>query len=227
MADNCPLGGAVEPGWASRARHAGTYDENWRKYEAPLLPADFFADFFQAAPERQVMDLKGGEPIRITGLYEAGDYRFRLPQVNRVAEIMAYRASCLNLVVNAIILWNTVYLSRAVDYIRSQGIIISDELLSQVAPLPWAHIAPIGDYLWNEIDRPLERLRPIRAKPLQSKQLQIPLSVYYCRNAHGAPIWTVELGPWRSHHVQISSASQLRMLHAQREVRPADLQENG
>ncbi|CAN7608218.1 Tn3 family transposase [Pararhizobium sp. LjRoot235] len=28
---------------------------------------------------------------------------------------MAYRASGLNLVVNAVILWNTVYLSRAVD----------------------------------------------------------------------------------------------------------------
>ncbi|WP_163595153.1 Tn3 family transposase, partial [Klebsiella pneumoniae] len=71
--------------------------------------------------------------------------------------------SGLNLVVNAIILWNTVYLSRAVDYISSQGIIIPDELLSQVAPLPWAHIALTGDYLWNEIDRPLERFRPIRA----------------------------------------------------------------
>ncbi len=69
---------------------------------------------------------------------------------NRVAETMAYRASGLNLVVNAIILWNTVYLSRAVDYIRSQGIDHSrPRLLSQVAPLPWAHIALTGDYLWN------------------------------------------------------------------------------
>jgi len=25
------------------------------------------------------------------------------------------------------------------------------------------YIALIGDYLWNEIDRPLERFRPIRA----------------------------------------------------------------
>ncbi|RFB85316.1 hypothetical protein B5K11_30395 [Rhizobium leguminosarum bv. trifolii] len=36
--------------------------------------------------------------------------------------------------------------------VRGQGIVIPDELLSQVAPLPWAYIAPIGDYL-----------RPIRA----------------------------------------------------------------
>ena len=45
---------------------------------------------------------------------------------------MAHRASGLNLVVNAIILWNTVYLSRAVDYIRSQGIIIPEEPLAAV-----------------------------------------------------------------------------------------------
>lgn len=80
LPDPCGFG-AVQPGWASRARHAGTYDEDWRKYEAPLFPADFSADFFQAAPEGQVMDLRGGESIRISGLHEAGDYRFRLPQV--------------------------------------------------------------------------------------------------------------------------------------------------
>ena len=49
---------------------------------------------------------------------------------------MTYRASGLNLVVNAIILWNTIYLSRAVDYMRAQGIDIPVDLLSQVAPLP-------------------------------------------------------------------------------------------
>ncbi len=87
---------------------------------------------------------------------------------------MAYRASGLNLVVNAIILWNTVYLSRANDYIRSQGIVIPDELLSQVAPLPWAHIALTGDYLWNEIDRPLERFRPIRTNRFNPNNFKFP-----------------------------------------------------
>ena len=101
-------------------------------------------------------------------LHQLGELR------NRVAETMAYRASGLSLVVNAIILWNTVYLSRAVDYISSQGIIIPDELLSQVAPLPWAHIALTGDYLWNEIDRPLERFRPIRANRFNPNNFKFP-----------------------------------------------------
>ncbi|MCA1494034.1 Tn3 family transposase [Ensifer sp. NBAIM29] len=105
---------------------------------------------------------------RAVFLHQLGELR------NRVAETMAYRASGLNLVVNAIILWNTVYLGRAVDYVRGQGIVIPDDFLSQVAPLPWAHIALTGDYLWNEIDRPLERFRPIRTNRFNPKNFQFP-----------------------------------------------------
>ena len=72
------------------------------------------------------------------------------------------------------ILWNTVYRSRAVDYVRTQSIDIPAELLSQVAPLPWAHIALTSDYLWNEIDGPLERFRPIRANRFNPNNLAFP-----------------------------------------------------
>jgi len=73
--------GPIQPAWAPRADHAGTYDEDWRKYEAPLLPADFSPQFFQAAPDDQVFDLKGGEKGRVFGLHKQGEYEFRLPQV--------------------------------------------------------------------------------------------------------------------------------------------------
>jgi hypothetical protein len=51
---------------------------------------------------------------------------------------------------------------------------IPDELLSQVAPLPWAHIALTGDYLWNEIDRPLERFSSIRANRFNPNNFKFP-----------------------------------------------------
>jgi hypothetical protein len=73
--------GAVHPAWQVRAKHAGTYDEDWRKYEAPLLPADFSDRFYQTAPEDQVFELKGGDDCHIFGLTESGPYSFRLPQV--------------------------------------------------------------------------------------------------------------------------------------------------
>lgn len=111
-------------------------------------------------------------------LHQLGELR------NRAAEAMTYRATGLNLVVNAIVLWNTVYLSRVVDYVRSQGIIIPEELLSSVASLPWGHISLTGDYLWNEIDCPFEQYRLARTI---ASGTSLFLSVCYCRNDYGTP----------------------------------------
>src|SRR5271154_3503146 len=44
---------------------------------------------------------------------------------DRTFENQCYRASGLNLVVAAIILWNTRYLSRAVDQLRAEGHAVS------------------------------------------------------------------------------------------------------
>jgi hypothetical protein len=54
---------------------------------------------------------------------------------DRSFENQRYRASGLNLAVAAIILWNTVYLGRAVDQLRSGGEVVRDELLAHIAPL--------------------------------------------------------------------------------------------
>jgi TnpA family transposase len=67
---------------------------------------------------------------------------------DRTFENQRYRASGLNLAVTAIILWNTVYLARAVDTLRARGETLPDELLAHIAPLGWEHIAFNGDYVW-------------------------------------------------------------------------------
>ena len=72
---------------------------------------------------------------------------------DRTFENQRYRASGFNLAVAAIILWNTVYLGRAVDELRSRGN-MHDEFLAHVAPLGWEHIAFNGDYVWPT--KPLE-----------------------------------------------------------------------
>ena len=80
---------------------------------------------------------------------------------DRTFENQRYRASGLNLAVAAIILWNTVYLGRAVDQLRSQGEIIGDTLLAHIAPLGWEHITFNGDYVWPT--EPLQNsFRPLR-----------------------------------------------------------------
>ena len=88
---------------------------------------------------------------------------------DRTFENQQHRASGLNLVASAIILWNTVYLERAIHHLRGQGIEVPDNLLAHVAPLGWEHVSLTGDYLWSEIDKPRERLRPLRTSTSASR----------------------------------------------------------
>jgi len=68
---------------------------------------------------------------------------------DRAVAARQYRASGLALVTAAIALWNTVYLSRALDVLRRQGETIADALLAHLAPVGWQHINLTGDYLWD------------------------------------------------------------------------------
>lgn len=74
-----------------------------------------------------------------------------------------YRASGLNLVMAAIVLWNTVYLERYVQALRDTGKPIDDDLLQYLSPLGWEHINLTGDYVWWQ-SRGLEdgQFRPLR-----------------------------------------------------------------
>jgi TnpA family transposase len=67
--------------------------------------------------------------------------------VDRTFENQSYRATGLNLVTAAIVYWNTVYLGRAVQHLRSAGTAFPEDLLRHVAPLGWNHISLTGDYL--------------------------------------------------------------------------------
>lgn len=82
---------------------------------------------------------------------------------DRSFENQRYRASGLNLVVAAIVLWNTVYLERAIQALRARGQEIDDSLLQHLSPLGWEHINLTGDYTWqqnNQVER--GKFRPLR-----------------------------------------------------------------
>ncbi|WP_150141219.1 Tn3 family transposase, partial [Candidatus Enterovibrio escicola] len=67
---------------------------------------------------------------------------------DRSFEQQRYRASGLNLVTAAIVLWNTIYLEKAVETLRKQGIEVDDKLLQHISPLVWEYIALTGEYRW-------------------------------------------------------------------------------
>lgn len=57
---------------------------------------------------------------------------------DRSFEQQRYRASGLNLVTAAIVLWNTVYLERAANALRGHGQAVDDGLLQYLSPLGWS-----------------------------------------------------------------------------------------
>ena len=82
---------------------------------------------------------------------------------DRSFENQAYRASGLNLLVSAIILWNTRYLEAALEGLRGRGADVRPELVRHIAPLGWEHISFTGDYVWGADPVPGDgRLRPLR-----------------------------------------------------------------
>jgi hypothetical protein len=78
-----PVGfGPIAPWWEPRRSRAGTYDEAWQATQAPYLPRDFDARFFNVAPEELVVPrgLVGGEPVAVLGFHPQGMLRFDLPR---------------------------------------------------------------------------------------------------------------------------------------------------
>lgn len=87
---------------------------------------------------------------------------------DRTYENQQHRASGLNLVVAAIVLWNSVYLDQATSLLREHRRTVPDELLEHLSPLRWEHINLTGDYHWKR-DGGLNnhRLRPLRTTALR------------------------------------------------------------
>ena len=132
--------------------------ENFRFLYAPL-------DWLQSVELRRRVHagLNKGEArlaLARAVFYRLGEIR------DRSFEQQRYRASGLNLVTAAIVLWNTVYLERATSALRAHGKALDDTLLQYLSPLGWEHINLTGDYLWRSSAKVgAGKFRPLRPLP--------------------------------------------------------------
>lgn len=66
---------------------------------------------------------------------------YRLGEIrDRSFKQQRYRASGLNLVSAATVLWNTLYLERVTNALRGHGQQVDDALLQYLSALGWGHI---------------------------------------------------------------------------------------
>jgi TnpA family transposase len=71
------------------------------------------------------------------------------------------RASALNILINAISVWNTVYLTEATKLLKEKGN-LREDLLKHVSPLGWEHINFLGEYNFDASKvASLHSLRPL------------------------------------------------------------------
>lgn len=74
------------------------------------------------------------------GEFSTGDYE----------EIMN-KASCLSLVSNAILYWNTIRINDIVEGLKHRGEVIDEEALSHISLLPFKHVLPNGTYFIEDL----------------------------------------------------------------------------
>lgn len=85
-----------------------------------------------------------------------GEYRHKLPRwiffanqgiftTSDFEEIMN-KASCLSLVSNSILYWNSVKIEKIINQLKAQGEEIEDEVLARISLLPYKHVLPQGTY---------------------------------------------------------------------------------
>jgi hypothetical protein len=80
---------------------------------------------------------------------------------DRGPDAQQFRASGLNLVIAAIVHWNSTYLADAVDHLRSERHAVPAELLTHTSPLTWEHIGFSGDFLWDRAAATAGQRRPL------------------------------------------------------------------
>jgi len=90
----------------------------------------------------------------------------RLGEVrDRSFEQQRYRASGLNLVTAAIVLWNTMYLERAIQEMVAKRDNLDSDLLQYLSPLGREQINLTGDYVWRQARRlDSGQFRPLRSR---------------------------------------------------------------
>jgi len=102
--------------------------------------------YIQEAPLRDAIQLQlnRGEfrHILAKSLFFANQGGFRSGDYEEVMN----KASCLSLLSNAVLVWNTVHIARIVDQLRAAGHEVRDEDLARVSPLAHAHVIPNGSY---------------------------------------------------------------------------------
>jgi TnpA family transposase len=117
-----------------------------------------FTDFGRLIKTQYILRYISDSELRRTVRIQLnkGEYRHKLPRwiffanqgifnTSDFEEIMN-KASCLSLVSNCILYWNTKKIGKIIDQLKKQGEEIDEEILARISLLPYKHVLPQGTY---------------------------------------------------------------------------------
>lgn len=77
-------------------------------------------------------------------------------------EDLVNQATCLNLVTNAVVAWNTVYMATAIDQLKTENYLVDETDITHLSPARYEHINPYGKYQFDLAKNLNRQLRPLR-----------------------------------------------------------------
>ena len=141
----------------SRQNNIATALKEMGKIEKTIFILDYISD--ESLRRRIQRGLNKGEAMnalaRAIFFGKRGEFR------ERELHDQLQRASALNILINAISIWNTVYLEKAIEYYKRNHT-FDENLLKHISPLNWEHINLLGEYRFDTNDIPKEdEFRPL------------------------------------------------------------------
>ncbi len=121
----------------------------------------FILDYISNEPLRRRIQKGLNKGEAVNSLARAIFFGKRGELRERELQDQLQRTSALNILINAISIWNTVYLEKAVKYLKSRQD-INEDLLKHIAPIGWEHINFLGNYTFDlKHDLAINETRPL------------------------------------------------------------------
>ena len=132
-------------------RKLGSYSRNNRlsnalKEMGKIEKTIFILDYASNPDLRRKIQIGLNKSEEMNGLARAVFFGRRGQFWENEMQRQLQKSSCLNIILNAIVIWNTKYLKKAWEYHKNQGIEVDPKLLKHISPLNWEHINFLGEY---------------------------------------------------------------------------------
>jgi TnpA family transposase len=165
------LAGSLKLGWVTASLVIQKLQASPRKSELAkalqeygrLIKTIHILGWYESEEKRQWANrqLNKGESVHALKAYLSVGNRGVLRR--KTEEGLQHQVGCLNLLTNAIILWNSVYMGEALQQLETEGYAINQEDLKHVWPTRFEHINVYGKYEFNLADaQQREGLRALR-----------------------------------------------------------------